>query len=127
MADISARRGSGPARRSASRRSPGPSTRSGSPPASRALERRGYRVVLAPNLARAAGSSPAPTPSARPDTASSSARPAVDAIFFARGGYGASRILPHLDPEEARRRPRIHLGGSDLTALFAFLRAAPDS
>jgi muramoyltetrapeptide carboxypeptidase len=47
--------------------------------------------------------------------------PAVEAIFFARGGYGSSRILGHLDPEELRAHPKIHLGGSDLTALFAFL------
>ncbi|HEY7573594.1 MAG TPA: LD-carboxypeptidase, partial [Thermoanaerobaculia bacterium] len=51
------------------------------------------------------------------------ADPSVDAIFFARGGYGASRILRHLDAAEIRARPRIHLGGSDLTALFAYLAA----
>ncbi len=48
--------------------------------------------------------------------------PAVEAIFFARGGYGSSRILRYLDPGEVRANPKIHLGGSDLTALFAFLR-----
>lgn len=47
--------------------------------------------------------------------------PAVEAIFFARGGYGSSRVLAHLDAEEVRSNPKIHLGGSDLTALFAFL------
>jgi muramoyltetrapeptide carboxypeptidase len=47
--------------------------------------------------------------------------PSVDAIFFARGGYGASRALGHLDPGEIRSYPKIHLGGSDLTALFAFV------
>jgi muramoyltetrapeptide carboxypeptidase len=45
----------------------------------------------------------------------------VDAIFFARGGYGASRVLEHLDAGEISENPKIHLGGSDLTALFAFL------
>ena len=45
----------------------------------------------------------------------------VDAIFFARGGYGASRILRLLDVEEMRANPKIHLGGSDLTALFAWI------
>src|SRR5262249_38055137 len=48
------------------------------------------------------------------------ADPGVDAVFFARGGYRAPRILPYLDPAETRARPRIHLGGSDLTGLFAF-------
>ena len=47
--------------------------------------------------------------------------PAVDAIFFARGGYGSSRVLSFLDPDEIRANPKIHLGGSDLTALFAYL------
>ena len=47
--------------------------------------------------------------------------PAVDAIFFARGGYGAARVLPLLSASEIRASPKIHLGGSDLTALFAWL------
>ena len=46
--------------------------------------------------------------------------PGVDAIFFARGGYGSSRILDHLDAGELKANAKIHLGGSDLTALFAF-------
>ncbi len=45
----------------------------------------------------------------------------VDAIFFARGGYGASRILDRLSPEAISARPLIHLGGSDLTAFFALM------
>lgn len=48
--------------------------------------------------------------------------PGVDAIFFARGGYGSSRILERLDAEELKRNAKIHLGGSDLTALFAFVQ-----
>ena len=46
----------------------------------------------------------------------------VDAIFFARGGYGSSRILAHLDEEELKANAKIHLGGSELTALFAFVQ-----
>jgi muramoyltetrapeptide carboxypeptidase len=87
----------------------------------RALEERGYRVVLAENvLARRdflAGSDAERAAGYR----SLLADPSVDAIFFARGGYGASRVLRHLDLDAIRARPRIHLGGSDLTALFAFL------
>jgi muramoyltetrapeptide carboxypeptidase len=45
----------------------------------------------------------------------------VDAIFFARGGYGASRVFAHLEAAEISENPKIHLGGSDLTALFAYL------
>ena len=50
--------------------------------------------------------------------------PEISAIFFARGGHGATRVLSRLDPAEARVNPKIHLGGSDLTALFARLLAA---
>ena len=47
--------------------------------------------------------------------------PGVDALVFARGGYGSSRVLKLLDAETLRANPKIHLGSSDLTALFAFL------
>lgn len=86
-----------------------------------ALERRGYRVVLAGNVGAKRGFL-AGSDSERAEGYRELARnPAVDAIFFARGGYGASRTLGLLDPDEIRARPRIHLGGSDLTAFFAFL------
>jgi muramoyltetrapeptide carboxypeptidase len=49
--------------------------------------------------------------------------PAVDAVFFARGGWGAARVLDRLDPEEIAGHPKIHMGGSDLTTLFAWLQA----
>jgi muramoyltetrapeptide carboxypeptidase len=48
--------------------------------------------------------------------------PSIGAIVFARGGYGASRILPLLDAEEFRANPKIHLGGSDLTVLHAWIQ-----
>lgn len=47
--------------------------------------------------------------------------PEVDAIIFARGGWGAARILGKLDPELLRSHPKIQMGGSDLTSLFSFL------
>lgn len=85
------------------------------------LERKGYRVLRAPNL-ESRRRFLAGTDSERADGYRELLRrDDVDAIFFARGGYGAARVLPLLDAEEARRRPRVHLGGSDLTALFAYL------
>jgi muramoyltetrapeptide carboxypeptidase len=51
------------------------------------------------------------------------ADPEVDAIFFARGGWGAARVLHLLDAGEIAARPKIHMGGSDLTTLFAYLHA----
>ena len=86
-----------------------------------ALRSKGYRVVEADNVRRRdgflAGSDDERAAGYRTLLRDAS----VDAIFFARGGYGASRVLALLDPAEVRSNPKIHLGGSDLTALFAFL------
>jgi muramoyltetrapeptide carboxypeptidase len=81
----------------------------------------GYRVIEASNLRRRDGFL-AGTDGQRAEGYRELVRdPSVDAIFFARGGYGASRILARLDPEEIRANPKIHLGGSDVTALFAYI------
>jgi muramoyltetrapeptide carboxypeptidase len=87
----------------------------------RSLEERGYRVLLAPNVLARRGFLAGSDAERAAGYRELLADPRVDAIFFARGGYGASRVLPYLDPEEIRARPRIHLGGSDLTALFAYI------
>jgi muramoyltetrapeptide carboxypeptidase len=41
----------------------------------------------------------------------------VQGIFCIRGGFGALRILPHLDYEAARKHPKLIVGYSDVTAL----------
>src|SRR5204863_6618808 len=43
---------------------------------------------------------------------------------LARGGYGAMRLLPHLDPELLRANPKPIVGFSDATALLAFAARA---
>ena len=45
--------------------------------------------------------------------------PRIDAILTARGGYGAMRLLPHLDLSPLARRPKLLVGFSDITALHA--------
>ena len=89
------------------------------------LEARGYEVVCASNVgAGKPGEMLAGTDEQRANGYRELLRnPDVDAIIFATGGYGAGRILDRLDPRELSERPRIHLGGSDLTALFAFAAA----
>lgn len=85
------------------------------------LRARGYRIREAANL-RAVHGFLAGTDEERAVGYRSLLRdPDVAAIFFARGGYGAGRILHLLDPREAGEHPKVHLGGSDLTALFAYL------
>ncbi len=41
----------------------------------------------------------------------------IDAIWCVRGGYGASRLLPLLDYDLIRRKPKALIGYSDITAL----------
>ena len=41
----------------------------------------------------------------------------IKGILAARGGYGAGRLLPHLDYHLIRRNPKIFVGFSDVTAL----------
>ena len=45
--------------------------------------------------------------------------PDVRAVWFARGGYGTSRILDRVPWRDLARQPKILVGYSDLTALFA--------
>ena len=87
------------------------------------LEHRGYRVVPASNAGSRRGFLAGSDEERAAGYRELLARPDVDAIVFARGGYGASRVLRHLPVEEIAARPRIHLGGSDLTALFAYIGA----
>ncbi|MGC3996655.1 MAG: LD-carboxypeptidase [Anaeromyxobacter sp.] len=52
------------------------------------------------------------------------ADPDARAIFCARGGYGASRLLPELDPAALVARPKLLVGFSDITVLHALLNRA---
>jgi muramoyltetrapeptide carboxypeptidase len=45
--------------------------------------------------------------------------PEAKAVVAARGGYGASRLLPHLDLALLREHPKPLVGFSDITALLA--------
>lgn len=45
----------------------------------------------------------------------------VKAVIGLRGGYGCSRLIPHLDLERLRKHPKVFIGFSDLTTLQLFL------
>ena len=50
------------------------------------------------------------------------ADPDIHGILCARGGYGSTRVLPHLDWAAIRRHPKVFVGFSDITVLHcAFL------
>ncbi|MEW6757811.1 MAG: LD-carboxypeptidase [Acidobacteriota bacterium] len=46
--------------------------------------------------------------------------PAADVVWFARGGYGTTRILSGLPPADEAGPPKVLAGFSDATALFAW-------
>jgi muramoyltetrapeptide carboxypeptidase len=47
--------------------------------------------------------------------------PRVDAIIGGTGGYGAVRMIPHLEPAVFRLNPKSFVGYSDITALHLWL------
>jgi muramoyltetrapeptide carboxypeptidase len=47
--------------------------------------------------------------------------PEVKAILCTRGGYGAQRIIPYLDPDRIRSHPKPFVGCSDITVLLIYL------
>jgi muramoyltetrapeptide carboxypeptidase len=47
--------------------------------------------------------------------------PRVKAVIGGTGGYGATRMIPYLEPEVFRRNPKPFVGYSDITALHLWL------
>jgi muramoyltetrapeptide carboxypeptidase len=45
----------------------------------------------------------------------------VNAVICARGGYGCNYLLPRLDLELIRNKPKIFIGCSDITALLTYI------
>ena len=90
--------------------------------AKRHLEERGVRVTLAPNIDAHYRGYLAGTDDERLQTLNQFLNSdEFDAFFFARGGYGAMRILDRIDYDAVRRNPRPIVGFSDLTALHQAL------
>jgi len=84
----------------------------------RALEQRGLRVTLARNIDHRHRGYLAGQDDERLEQLNHYLRSDdVDAFFFARGGYGAMRILDGIDYDAITANPRPIIGFSDLTAL----------
>lgn len=49
--------------------------------------------------------------------------PSIKAVLPIRGGWGSSRVLPHLDYDAIRRNPKVMVGYSDITALHLAIQA----
>lgn len=83
-----------------------------------ALRRLGFEPVVAPNVLTRKGLF-AGTDAERLDGFHRlAADPDLAAIFFARGGHGVLRVLPGIDWDLLRRRPRAYVGYSDLTPFL---------
>ena len=96
----------------------GPSDVSRIEEAARWIEERGHRVTLAPNIGMRHRGYLAGSDDERVETLNHFLRSAeYDAFFFARGGYGAMRILDRIDYDAIRENPRPVVGFSDVTAL----------
>jgi muramoyltetrapeptide carboxypeptidase len=96
----------------------GPSDRARIVAGARSLERRGHRVTLAANIDHRHRGYLAGTDDERAAEVNRFLRsPEFDAFFFARGGYGAMRILDRIDYEAIAANPRPLIGFSDVTAL----------
>ena len=86
--------------------------------AARTLEQRGLRVTLAANIDHRHRGYLAGDDAERLAELNRYLRSDdFDAFFFARGGYGAMRILDGVDYDAIRANPRPIVGFSDITAL----------
>ena len=82
------------------------------------IEQRGMRVTIASNVGLRHRGYLAGDDTTRAEELNRHLRsPEFDAFFFARGGYGAMRILDRVDYRAVKENPRPIVGFSDVTAL----------
>lgn len=82
-------------------------------------------VVMADNLLEQDGYLAGPDALRLSELHKAFADPNAAAVYCARGGYGATRLLGNLDPSRLREHPKVIVGFSDITALlcWAYTRA----
>ncbi len=86
-----------------------------------ALERAGFNVLLDPEVDRPHTFTRAEDQRRAANLMSMWLEPHVKAVIASTGGYGAVRLLPHLDPDVFREHPKSFVGYSDITALHLWL------
>lgn len=86
------------------------------------LEELGFRVLLGRSVHRRVRYLAGQDRDRAADLSDMFANPEVRAVVAARGGYGASRVIPLLDAEVIARTPKIFVGSSDITLLLHFIR-----
>ena len=87
----------------------------------KALERAGYGIVLDNELSTTRRFQRAEDERRAENLMGMWLDPRVKAVIGGTGGYGAVRMLPHLEPEIFRLNPKAFVGYSDVTALHLWL------
>ncbi len=87
----------------------------------KALERAGYQVVLDPDILELRKFTRKQDERRAANFMGMWLDPRVKAVIGGTGGYGATRMIPYLEPEIFRRNPKIFVGYSDITALHLWL------
>ena len=85
------------------------------------LERAGYSVILDPEIAAFRRFARLEDERRAENFMGIWLEPRVKAVIGGTGGYGAVRMLQHLEPEVFRRNPKSFVGYSDMTALHLWL------
>jgi muramoyltetrapeptide carboxypeptidase len=86
-----------------------------------ALERAGYKVILDPDILELRRFTRKQDERRAANFMGMWLDPRVKAVIGGTGGYGATRMIPYLEPEIFRRNPKIFVGYSDITALHLWL------
>src|SRR5919109_1282894 len=87
----------------------------------KALEHAGYNVILDPEIEQHRRFKRVEDERRAENFMGVWLDPRVKAVIGGTGGYGAVRMLAHLDPEVFRRNPKPFVGYSDITALHLWL------
>ena len=87
----------------------------------KALERAGYEVILDPDILELRRFTRRQDERRAANFMGMWLDPRVKAVVGGTGGYGATRMIPYLEPEIFRRNPKIFVGYSDITALHLWL------
>jgi muramoyltetrapeptide carboxypeptidase len=87
----------------------------------KALERAGYEVILDPDILELRRFTRRQDERRAANFMGMWLDPRVKAVIGGTGGYGATRMIPFLEPEIFRRNPKIFVGYSDITALHLWL------
>ena len=87
----------------------------------KALDRAGYEVILDPDILEMRRFTLKQDERRAANFMGMWLDPKVKAVIGGTGGYGATRMIPFLEPEIFRSNPKIFVGYSDITALHLWL------